>query len=32
VARAVDNFCSAASTEQAREGIEAFIEKRKPDW
>ena len=32
VARAVDNFCSAASTEQAREGIEAFIEKRRPDW
>lgn len=32
VATAVDNFCAVASTEQAREGVKAFIEKRKPDW
>jgi 1,4-dihydroxy-2-naphthoyl-CoA synthase len=32
VARAIDNFCAVASTGQAHEGIEAFIEKRKPDW
>lgn len=32
VARAVDNFCAVAATEQAREGVSAFIEKRKPDW
>ena len=31
VAKAVDNFCAIASTEQAREGIRAFVEKRKPD-
>jgi len=28
----VDNFCAAAATEQAREGLSAFTEKRKPDW
>jgi enoyl-CoA hydratase len=32
VATAVDNFCAVASTEQAREGVKAFIEKRKPAW
>jgi enoyl-CoA hydratase/carnithine racemase len=32
VANAVENFCAVASTEQAREGIEAFVKKRKPDW
>jgi enoyl-CoA hydratase/carnithine racemase len=32
VARAVDNFCAAAATEEAREGVSAFTEKRKPDW
>jgi enoyl-CoA hydratase/carnithine racemase len=32
VARAVDNFCAAAATDQAREGLSAFTEKRKPDW
>jgi enoyl-CoA hydratase/carnithine racemase len=32
VAAAVDNFCAVASTEQAREGVRAFLEKRKPEW
>ncbi len=32
VVSAVDNFCTVAGTEQAREGVKAFIEKRKPDW
>ena len=30
VETAVENFCAAASTEQARESIKAFVEKRKP--
>jgi 1,4-dihydroxy-2-naphthoyl-CoA synthase len=25
-------LCAAAATEQAREGLSAFTEKRKPDW
>ena len=32
VVSAVDNFCTVAAAEQAREGIKAFIEKRKPNW
>jgi enoyl-CoA hydratase/carnithine racemase len=32
VANAVENFCAVASTPQAREGVQAFVEKRKPDW
>jgi enoyl-CoA hydratase len=32
VAAAVDDFCAVASTEQAREGVRAFLEKRKPEW
>lgn len=32
VAVAVENFTSAALTEEARDGIKAFIEKRRPDW
>jgi len=32
VATAVENFCAVASTDQAREGVKAFIEKRKPVW
>ena len=32
IAIAVENFCMAASTGEAREGIKAFIEKRAPDW
>ncbi len=31
VEAAVDNFCAVASTEQARERIKAFVERRKPD-
>jgi len=32
VVKAADNFCTVAATQQAREGVKAFIEKRKPDW
>lgn len=32
VARAVDDFCAAAVTPDAQEGLRAFLEKRKPDW
>ncbi len=32
VAAAVENFCSVAATAEAREGIRAFVEKRKPAW
>ena len=32
VATAVENFCAAAATEEGREGIRAFVEKRAPDW
>jgi enoyl-CoA hydratase/carnithine racemase len=32
VAAAVDDFCGVASTEEAREGARAFLEKRKPGW
>jgi len=32
VAAAVDDFCAVASTEPAREGVRAFLEKRKPEW
>jgi len=32
VAAAVENFCSLAGTEEAREGVRAFIEKRPPSW
>ena len=32
VVSAVDNFCTVAAAEQAREGVKAFIEKRKPNW
>ena len=32
VARAVDDFCAAAVTPHAQEGLRAFLEKRKPDW
>lgn len=32
VARAVDDFCTAAVTPHAQEGLRAFLEKRKPDW
>ena len=32
VAAAADSFCSVAMTDAAREGIGAFVEKRKPRW
>lgn len=32
VAVAVENFCSVARGDEAREGIRAFLEKRAPDW
>jgi enoyl-CoA hydratase/carnithine racemase len=32
VAQAVEDFCQAAASEAAREGIRAFVEKRKPNW
>ena len=32
VAAAVENFCSLATTEEAQEGVRAFIEKRAPSW
>lgn len=32
VADAVDTFCEVALSEQGREGVRAFAEKRKPSW
>ena len=32
VAAAADSFCNVAMTDSAREGIAAFVEKRKPRW
>ena len=32
IADAVEDFCQAAASEAAREGIRAFVEKRKPNW
>ncbi|WP_459616114.1 enoyl-CoA hydratase/isomerase family protein [Bordetella sp. 2513F-2] len=32
VAAAADSFCQAATLDSAREGIAAFVEKRKPVW
>ncbi|MGN6457736.1 MAG: enoyl-CoA hydratase/isomerase family protein, partial [Achromobacter mucicolens] len=32
VATAVEVFCNAASTPEAREGLSAFVQKRAPDW
>ena len=32
VANAVEDFCNAAVTPDAQEGIKAFLEKRKPSW
>lgn len=32
VAAAADNFCNIAATDAAKEGIAAFVEKRKPVW
>jgi len=32
IAQAVEDFCQAAASEAAREGIRAFVEKRKPNW
>ena len=30
--RAIDTFCTVALSDQGREGIQAFVEKRKPRW
>ena len=32
VATAVEVFCNAAATPEAREGLSAFVQKRAPDW
>lgn len=32
VSAAADSFCNVASTADAKEGIAAFVEKRKPNW
>ena len=32
VANAVEDFCNAATTPDAQEGLKAFLEKRKPIW
>ena len=32
VANAVEDFCNAAMTPDAQEGLKAFLEKRKPIW
>jgi enoyl-CoA hydratase/carnithine racemase len=32
VARAVDDFCALAVSADAQEGLNAFLEKRKPEW
>ncbi len=32
VSAAADNFCTVAATADAKEGIAAFVEKRKPQW
>lgn len=32
VAQAVKDFCQAAASDSAQEGLRAFLEKREPDW
>lgn len=32
VSAAADSFCKVAATDAAKEGIAAFVEKRKPIW
>ena len=32
VANAVEDFCNAATTPDAQEGLRAFLEKRQPKW
>ena len=32
IAHAVENFCNVAATDDAQEGLRAFIEKRSPNW
>jgi enoyl-CoA hydratase len=32
IADAVEDFCQAAASPAAREGVRAFVEKRKPNW
>ena len=32
IANAVEDFCNVAVTDDAQEGLRAFVEKRVPDW
>ena len=32
IANAVEDFCNVAVTDEAQEGLRAFVEKRKPNW
>jgi enoyl-CoA hydratase/carnithine racemase len=32
IADAAKNFCDAAATPDAQEGVRAFMEKRSPNW
>jgi enoyl-CoA hydratase/carnithine racemase len=32
IANAVEDFCNAAVTDAAQEGLRAFVEKRRPRW
>jgi len=32
IASAVDDFCNVATSDEAQEGLRAFVEKRAPKW
>jgi hypothetical protein len=32
IASAVDDFCNVATSDEAQEGLRAFVEKRAPNW